>query len=162
MRIKDINTENILFSKKKLQNGSKIINLSYLDSEKISFQTPKVYISEIINNEYLILKLLNTQSTQLFINKIKEIEKYLSNKLNIQINSLLNESELNLLKVKIPFKNESPCIKIINDNNLVNFYKLNEFINNKLIILLVDYKYIFIDMYNKGTLNLLVNEILIL
>ena len=162
MKIKDLNVENILFSKKNLLNGSTIINLSFLDySEKICFQTPKVYISEIINNKYLIFKLLNTHSTEVFINKIKEIENYLSNKLNIKINSLINESEWNFLKVKIPFKNGSPCIKIINDNNLVNFYKLSNFINNKLILLL-DYKYIFIDINNKGTLNLLVNKIIFL
>ena len=127
-KLKELNFENVNFNLGNCTDYGKVFNIN----EIIEFQTPKVIFEKVFkenDKEYLILRLLPTEASKIFYSKINEFEEML--KKFGKVNSIFNGDTF---KVKIPFRNGNPLVKVYNDYNLLNYYSLKSKVT--LIILL--------------------------
>ena len=168
MKLKEFNFNIIEYSKKKL-NGGTVFNLSY-ESGPMIFQSPKVLVKEILNfskdSYFLIIEFINNKGSDEFMKTLQSFEKSLSLIFKNNLESLVKG---NTLKVKIPFKKESPVVKIYSqDQNLLSLYSL---VPNQKIILLLNCKYLWIPEFpechndnndnNEISYNIHVEEIMV-
>ena len=105
----------------------KLMNIN----EPLLFQTPTLVIESVVietnlnglEKWYIIVKLRNTKACETFSTKIKELEKCLKRTQRLQINELIQSDQT--FKLKVPFKNGNPQIKIYDTNNqLFNYFHL--------------------------------------
>jgi hypothetical protein len=160
-KLKEINFTDISFDKTNLNNGT-LLSLKYKENS-LEFQTPKLHIESLIKengHEYLVLKIIGTQACKTFCTKIIELEKYFSEYLlkngsGESIKTIFNED---LFTVKIPFKYSKPLIKVYKNDNLFNYYNLE---NGMEIICLLSIN-LWINMYKEPSYNLNVKEIMVI
>jgi hypothetical protein len=154
-KIKEINCENISFSKVELNNGI-VHNIKY-NEDSLEFQSPKMKIHSLVkenDHEYLILKIAGNQACKTFCLKIKEIEAFFSRRFNI--GSVFHED---LLTVKIPFKYSKPLVKVYKNENLFNYYHLEEDLE---ILCLLCIDKIWVNNFNEASYQLNVKELMII
>jgi hypothetical protein len=127
-KLKELNFDTVNFNLGNSTDYGKVFNINDI----IEFQTPKVIFEKVLkedDKEYLILSLLPTEASKIFYSKINEFEEML--KKFGKVNSIFNGETF---KVKVPFRNGNPLVKIYNDYNLLNYYSLKSKVT--LIILL--------------------------
>jgi len=150
-------TENLIVNKK--YNNFKMINYT-IDNFELEFQTPKVIIKEIIkeyNKEYLLLQFIHNQNSKSFYEKIIELEQAHRKNLNVTgIKSLIHDDTF---IVKIPIRYSKPCLKIIKDSELFNYYHLKPGMK---IICKLNGNNIWFNEHSVPSYNLIVKEILII
>ena len=153
-RLKEIDPEQLTFNKTQLNNGT-IVNVKYRD-EHLEFQTPKMKINRLEKPNYIILELLGTQACKTFYTKIMEIEKQLAPEINNPIKSVFQE---NLLTIKIPFsKSENPLVKVYREDQLFNYYHLEESME---VICLIGLDKVWINNFNEYSYQLTAKEIMV-
>lgn len=105
----------------------KLMNIN----EPLLFQTPTLVIESVVietnlnglEKWYIIVKLRNTKACKTFNTKIQELETYLKKTKRLEINELIGNGQT--FKLKVPFKNGNPQIKIYDTNDrLFNYYHL--------------------------------------
>jgi hypothetical protein len=120
MKLKELDLKRLQFIKSELKNGT-IVNVSYKEeygSDPFLFQIPKGVI-EFVNTEYLILNVSNKK----FESLIKSIEQFFEQRFGKPVESILDKH----LKLKLKFsKSLKPEFKVINNDNLYNFYNLSQ------------------------------------
>ena len=154
-KIKEINPDLISFSKTELNNGV-IHNIKY-NEDSLEFQSPKMKIHSLIkenDHEFLTLKLAGNQACKTFCLKIKELETSFSKRFDIS--SVFNED---LLTVKIPFKYSKPLVKVYKNDNLFNYYHLEQDLE---IICLLCIDKVWVNNFNEASYHLIVKEIMII
>lgn len=154
-KIKEINCELLSFSKVELNNGI-VHNIKY-NNDSLEFQSPKMKIHSLVkenDHEYITLKIVGNQACKTFCLKIKEIETFFSKQFDIS--SIFHED---LLTVKIPFKYSKPLIKVYKNENLFNYYHLEE--GMEILCLLVIDK-IWVNNFNEASYHLNVKELMII
>jgi len=151
----EINCEFISISKTKLNNGV-IHNIKY-NQDSLEFQSPKMKIHSLIkenDHEFLTLQLAGNQACKTFCLKIKEIEESFSKRFGT--NSVFHKD---LLTVKIPFKYSKPLVKVYKNDNLFNYYHLEEDLE---VICLLCIDKIWVNNFNEASYHLNVKELMII
>ena len=116
-RLKDIDFSTIKYNLGISNDYGKLLNLN----ESLEFQTPKIFIDTILSENgkgYLILKIHSNEACKTFCSKIFEFEKTLPGVISIFDGSYF--------KVKIPFTNGNPQIKVFCGDNFFNYYNLKK------------------------------------
>ncbi len=153
-KIKEIDCNKILFSKVSLNNGI-VHNIKY-NNEILEFQSPTMKIHSLTKengHEFITLKIVGNQACKSFCLKIKEIEEFFLKQFNIH--SVIHGD---LLTVKVPFKYSKPLIKVYKNDNLFNYYHLEQ--DTDIICLLCIDK-IWVDNFNEASYHLNIKEIMI-
>lgn len=153
-------TENLLSNHNK-SSGTfyKMINYN-LDNLELEFQTPKIIIKEIVkeyNKEYLLLQFIHNKHSKSFYEKIIELEQI--HQKNIKSTDLKSLIDQDTITVKVPIRYSKPCLKIIKDSELFNYYHLKPGMK---IICKLSGNNIWFNELHVPSYNLIVKEILIL
>ena len=119
-KLSEIDFINLKFDNGTHLNNGTVINFNYKDLP-FEFQTPKVTIDSIENN-FFYLRINPNEACKKFYNKIITFEDFIKEKYRLSVPSPFNGP---LFKVKIPFKNGNPQVKVYsNDSKLFNYYHL--------------------------------------
>jgi hypothetical protein len=156
IKLKEISFQNITFNRSQLDNGV-IHNVKY-NGDPLEFQTPKLFLESVVkenNGEYLVLKVMATQACKTFCLKIKQLEEFIGITFKNPVQTVFNEDHL---KVKIPCKSSRPLVKIYKNDQLFNYYNIE---NGMEVICLVALEKVWVNNFNEPSYNLNVKEMMI-
>ena len=117
-----IDFNNLKFDSGTNFNQGTLINFNYNETI-LEFQSPKVTIDSIEDN-FFYLAIKPNEACKKFYDKIVSFQDFLKKKYHVSVQSPFDGT---IFKVKIPFKNGNPQVRVYsNEDKLFNYYHLTK------------------------------------